>query len=132
MRNWQNNTLPTAGSIVSFPQTFSDFNLERCTSSTATDCLSGGSVAIRAQDGQQVARIELTKIVMPINGKMVFHSDTSIKFFEATNAQPKQWADRGEHQFDFNCAANWVVTGTGANPKFQIPCANDTVVFLDV
>ena len=128
-----NSTLPTVGDIVRFPESFSAFNLERCSAKTAASCDQGGVVSIRRPKGKTFAEIKVTKLVLPTEGDIVLSDDTDIYFVEVSADRTRElsWLER-EHQFDFSCAANWVVTGTSSNPNFAIPCYLDTATFLDV
>jgi hypothetical protein len=79
----------------------------------------------------------LAKLILPLNGKFTFATNTKITFKKLFNGPNEEvinstWADRGQHQFDFSCAANWVVAGTSQNPNFGIPCFTDTAKFSDV
>ena len=134
--NWVNQTKPSAGSIVSFPSSFSDFYLEECTSSNQDECQQGGVVSIKANEGQALAAIELATLILPRNGEIRLTSSNTVITFIAANATVNetyvQWLDRGKKQFDFNCAANWVLQGTTENPDFTVPCAEDTATFLAV
>jgi hypothetical protein len=130
-KNWDGGKLPQAGDIVSFPKTFSDFFLEQCTAASASDCQKGGVVSVRAPTGSSTATIQLAKLKLPLNGKMQFLSNTKMQFVTAETTKEVSWAAR-DYQFDFTCAANWVVTGTTANPNFAIPCHADIAVFSEV
>jgi hypothetical protein len=129
-KNWVNLTPPKAGEIASFPESFADFGIEDC--DDLSSCEKGGRVSFRPAAGQTVQKVELAAILLPTDGVLSFDGDTEISFIEKTGT-PKTaaWAER-ESQFDFKCAANWVVTGTTANPEFVIPCYQDVAVFNEV
>ena len=91
-------------------------------------------MSIQAQEGEAMANIYASQLRLSNvqlrfkgNGKLWF---TSIE--RVANTTETTWADRGQHQFDFSCAANWVVAGTSQNPNFGIPCFTDTAKFSDV
>jgi hypothetical protein len=130
VNNWEDNVLPTAGDVISFPENFDTFNLEECTT-VAEQCEQGGVVLIKAPKGQTTAEVEITRLELPENSKLEFQGRTKMYLVESTSKNEKKWKER-EHQFDFNCAANWVVTGTALNPNFKIPCYSDVAVFSDV
>jgi hypothetical protein len=129
--NWAGKTLPKAGSIVSFPDSFADFGVEDC--DDLSDCDKGGRVSFRPAAGKTVQNVEMAALNFPVDGVFSFDGDTVLAFVE-TSGTPTQvtWADRGEHQFDFKCAANWVVTGSSKNPEFAFPCYQDIAVFNEV
>jgi hypothetical protein len=131
--NWENGTIPTVGDTVRFPDSFSSFNLERCTSADASDCVKGGVTTIRKPKGKTVAEIRVSTIELPLEGDIVLVDDTDIYFVEvpAANERVLTWVER-EYQYDFRCAANWVKTGSTSNPDFRIPCHLDTATFPDV
>ena len=130
INNWENNALPKAGDVVSFSESFEEFNLNECTS-TADQCQKGGVVLVKAPKGKTVAEIQVTKLVLPVDGKLEFAGDTVMTLVDSSSAKSAPWKER-PHQYDFNCAANWVVTGTTSNPNFGFPCYLDTAIFSDV
>ena len=92
-------------------------------------------MSVRAEKDQSRAIIKLQTLRLPLNGAIKFYSETSMLLMEAsTPSQSRKnvWLDRGKHQFDFNCAANWLLQGSNDNPNFRIPCAGDTAIFPNV
>ena len=60
-------------------------------------------------------------------------SDTTISLSgipsNETEVQKSEFVDRSATGTDFNCADNWVVSGTSSNPGFDIPCFQDKATF---
>jgi hypothetical protein len=133
--NWANNSLPQGGSVVSFPDSFSEFGIDQCLVYPSSDCIHGGSVTVKAESDTEVTEVFAQMLVFPLNGQIRLESNTRMVFAEAkvdATPPPSVWAERGEYQFDFKCAANWVVTGTNNNPSFAFPCFQDVAVFNEV
>ncbi len=133
--NWAGKTLPKAGSIVSFPDSFSEFYQEECPVDEVANCLQGGSVTVKASGTPDLVEVVMEQLVFPENGQIRLESNTRMVFSEAdpgSEGSEDVWADRGQYQFDFKCAANWVLTGTNQNPDFAIPCYQDVAVFDEV
>jgi hypothetical protein len=76
--NWQDGVLPSAGSSVVFPESFSQFGADRCVNMSSA-CVKGGVVAISPPASGALA-VTLAKITMPLNGKLVVKSGVRVYF----------------------------------------------------
>ena len=134
--NWKSGLTPQAGFTVSFPDSFSEFGADRCTTSN-TPCAKGGIISIQASSPGVVAVVTMSRLLLPINGRIQLVGNTALTFVEGApgldpNNSTAEWLDRGPSGIDFACANNWVVQGTASNPDFIIPCYEDKAAFPTV
>ena len=107
----------------------STFGSEVCaTLADPTTCAVGAVI-----DMQTSTPITVQSITPPTNGIMKLAANGRLSL-SSRIADPVDlsWKDRGEVSRDFQCAANWVVKGTNANPSFASPCYWDIVDFSSV
>ena len=135
--NWARGALPRAGSIVSFPASFSRFGVDGCASATAAQCgsITGGLAEIRQTTSAAPAVTTIAKLQLPRKGKLQLIGDTTVAFVKepaggAQSPPAAKWADSTlDFRQDPKCGANWNVQGTAVNPFFAIPCFLDVAVF---
>ena len=126
--NWLAGSLPSAGSIVTFPPIMSTFGSQQCAVANDPSCPIGTVITIDLSKEPLAAAI-----VPPTNGKMVFSNDGAFTFGSLPTNTETAWLDRGDTYRDFKCSANWDVGAPGAgNPQFVSPCAEDSIDFSSV
>jgi len=133
--NWVNGIMPSAGSVTSFPASFTNFGAEQCLK-RHIECPHGGNTYIRVQDGSAEVDVPLGRLDVPVYGKIRLGAGVRLQFFPVSNTagtgiRVALWQPRNTSDFDFRCAKNWGVNGTGLNPGFIVPCYLDNVVFPD-
>ena len=110
MHNWFNNTMPTAGSIVTFPESFSKFAADSCTGSTY--CKKGGTVSLRPLPSENAVTVTVSAIQLPLQGKLQLFDGASIALMddpEGADPVKVSFSDMAEsNSIDFLCANNWV------------------------
>lgn len=119
--------LPKSISDVVFPSIMATFGSAACDSKDK-DCNVGAVIEVRMEKpilARSIAPPANSKLVFTRNGRLVLGSST-------TKPIRTTWKDRGEKSRDFQCAANWVLSGTTINPEFKSPCSEDVVDFRDV
>jgi len=128
--NWVNRQLPKTGAVITFPDSFNNFGREHCKSTDTSDtCRFGGNTFIRPQNGSATVDVEMGRLYAPLNGKLVLVDGARMVFTNINTSLQAEWAPRSTSSFDFRCAQNWGVNGTGLNPGFIIPCYLDSVLF---
>ena len=126
--NWLAGSLPSAGSIVTFPPIMSTFGSQQCAVANDPSCPIGTVITIDLSKEPLAAAIG-----PPTNGKMVFSNDGAFTFGSLPTNTETAWLDRGDTYRDFKCSANWDVGAPGAgNPQFVSPCAEDSIDFSSV
>ena len=129
--NWENRTMPSAGSIAVFPESIKTFGSDTCTGTT--HCEKGALISVKPAVGSSQLFISLSQLAVPSTGGLFLGSGVTISFEEPAEGQElttATWADTTDIQgTDFLCADNWLISGTTENLFFQVPCYFDTVVF---
>ena len=129
VNNWEGGRLPEAGDIASFPRAFYEFNQDTCLAQQSDSCPRGGVILISPPPGATSAATVMSKLVLPKHGAFFLGPRAKLYFSQ----QPATTSTVFKvHNTDFRCAANWVVSNTTDNPKFRVPCQNDTAHFPKV
>jgi len=76
--------------------------------------------------------IEIGKLTLPSNGKLMLGDKISMSFNEGLKAKAStEWKCKDLSETNWKCGANWNTGGFNGEVAHRVPCASDTVIFPD-